>query len=51
MVRRLFFQQLGHVRYSKKLIEYEIIELKKDEDMLKVLVESKYWKRFCPIEI
>ena len=32
----------------KKLIEYQIIELKNNED---VLVESNYWKRFCPIKI
>jgi len=24
LVRRLFFQQPGHAKYSKKLIEYEI---------------------------
>jgi len=51
LVRRLFFQQLGHVKYSKKLIEYEITELKNDENVLKVLAQSNYWKRFCIIEI
>jgi len=51
VVRRLFFRQPGHAKYSEKLIEYEITELKNGEDMLKVLVESNYWKRFCPIEI
>ena len=44
VVRRLFFQQPSHVKYSEKLIEYEITELKNDEDMLKVLVESNYGK-------
>ena len=51
MIRRLFFQQLGHAKYSKNLIEYEITKLENDEDVPKVLVESNYWKRFCPIEI
>jgi len=47
----LFFWPPDHAKYSKKLIEHEIIELKNDEDVLKVLVESNYWKWFCPIEI
>jgi len=47
----LFFRQPGDAKYSEKLIEYEIIELKNDEDVLKVLVESNYWKRFYLIEI
>jgi len=42
VVRQLYFQQSGHAKYSEKLIEYEITELKNDEDMLKVLVESNY---------
>jgi len=42
VVRWLFFRQPDHVKYSKKLIEFKIIELKKDEDVLKVLVESNY---------
>jgi len=37
--------------FRKKLIEYQIIELKNNEGMLKILVESNYWKHFCPIEI
>jgi len=51
MVRRLFFQQSGHSEYSKKVIKFEIIKLKIDDDMLKVLVQSNYWKQFGPIEI
>ena len=34
----------------EKLIEYQIIELKINEDVLKVLIKSNYWKRFYPIE-
>ena len=37
--------------YLKNLIEYEIVELKNDKDVLKVLVQSNYWKRLCLIEI
>jgi len=44
VVRRLFFRQPDHAKYLEKLIEYEITKLKNDEDMLKVLVESNYWK-------
>jgi len=51
LVRRLFLRQSGHVKYSKNLIEYEIIELKNEKDVLKVLVQFNYWKRFCMIEI
>ena len=47
----MFFRQPGHAKYSENLIEYEITELKNDEDVLKVLVQSNYWKRFYPIEI
>jgi len=47
----LFFRQPGHTKYSEKLIEYQIIELKTNEDVLKVLTESNYRKRFCPKEI
>ena len=50
LVKRLFFRQPGHVKYLENLIEYEITELKNDEDVLKVLVQSNYWKRFYPIE-
>ena len=51
MVRRLFFQQPGHSEYSDKVIKFEIIELKTDDDVLKILVQSNYWKQFSPIEI
>ena len=37
LVRRLFFRQPGHSKYSENLIEYDITELKNDEDVLKVL--------------
>ena len=36
---------------QKKLIKYEIIELKNNKYVLKVLTESNYWKCLCPIEI
>jgi len=48
LVRWLFFRQPDHAKYSENLIEYKITELK---DVLKVLAQSNYWKRFCPIEI
>ena len=51
LVRQLFFRQPGHAKYSENLIEYEITELKNDEDVLKVLAQSNYWKWFCTIEI
>ena len=51
LVRRLFFRQPGHSKYSENLIEYDIIELKNAKDVLKVLAQSNYWKRFCTIEI
>jgi len=37
------------VAIFRKLIEYEITKLKKNEDVLKELVESNYWKQFCQI--
>ena len=49
LVRQLFFPQLEHIEYSEKLIKYQIIELITNEDMLKVLIGSNYWKCFCPI--
>ena len=36
---------------QKKLIDYEMTELKNNEDVLKVLTKSNYQKCFCPIEI
>ena len=50
-VRRLFFRQPGHYEYSNKVIKFEIIELKTNDVVLKVLVLSNYWKQFGPIEI
>ena len=41
-VRRLFFRQLGHFEYLDKVIKFEIIELKTNDDVLKVLVQSNY---------
>ena len=51
MVRRLFFRQPSHYEYSDKIIKFEIIELKTNDNVLKVLVHSNYWKKFGPIEI
>ncbi|KAL5176765.1 Protein FAR1-RELATED SEQUENCE 5 [Glycine soja] len=48
MVSRLFFRQPGHYVYSDKVIKFEIIELKTNDDMLQVLVQSNYWKQFGP---
>ena len=42
MVRRLFFRQPSHYEYLDKIIKFEIIELKTNDDMLKVLVQSNY---------
>ncbi|KAL5133306.1 hypothetical protein HKD37_03G006653 [Glycine soja] len=50
-VRRLFFRQPGRFEYSDKLIKYEINELKTNDEVLKVLVQSNYWKKYGPIEI
>ena len=47
----MFFRQPGHFEYSDKVIKFKIIELKTNDDMLKVLVQSNYWKQFGPIEI
>ena len=51
LVRRLFYRQPAHLEYSDKVLKFEIIELKSDDDVLKVLVESNYWKQFLLIEI
>ena len=51
MVRRLFFRKPSHHEYSEKVIKFEIIELKTNDDMIKVLIESSYWKKIEPIEI
>ena len=49
VVKQFFFRQPWHTKYSEKLIKYEIIELKNNEDVLKVLAKSNYWKCFSPI--
>ena len=36
---------------QKKVIKFEIIELKTNDDVIKVLLESNYWKKIGPIEI
>ena len=51
MVTQLFYRQPGHTKYHEKLIDYQITVLKNNEDVLKVLAESNYWKNFCPIQI
>ena len=51
MVRRLFFCQPGPFEYSDKLLKYEINELKTNDEVLKVLVQSNYQKKYGPIEI
>ncbi|KAL5137330.1 putative protein FAR1-RELATED SEQUENCE 10 [Glycine soja] len=50
-IRRLFFRQPAHFEYSDTLIKYEINELRTNEELLKVLVQSNYWKKYGPIEI
>ena len=50
MVRRLFFRQPRHYEYSDQIIKFEIIELKTNDDVLKVLAQSNYWKKFGPTE-
>ncbi|KAL5180176.1 Protein FAR1-RELATED SEQUENCE 5 [Glycine soja] len=50
-VRRLFFCQPARFEYSDTLIKYEINELRTNEELLKVSVQSNYWKKYGPIEI
>jgi len=50
-VRWLFFRQLSHYEYSAKVVKFEFIQLKANDDVLNVLVQSNYWKQFGPIEI
>ncbi|KAL5148735.1 putative protein FAR1-RELATED SEQUENCE 10 [Glycine soja] len=50
-VRRLFFCQPAHFEYSDTVIKYEINELMTNKELLKVLVQSNYWKKYGPIEI
>ena len=49
--KMIFFRQPGHFEYSDKVIKYEINELKTNDEVLKVLVQSNYWKKYGPIEI
>jgi len=51
MIRRLFFRKPSHHEYSEKVIKFEIIELKTNDDVIKVLLESNYWKKIGSIEI
>ena len=44
-IRRLFFCQPGRFEYSDKLIKYEINELKTNDEVLKVLLQSNYLKK------
>ncbi|RZC29485.1 Aquaporin PIP1-2 [Glycine soja] len=50
-VRQLFFRQPARFEYSDTVIKYEINELITNEELLKVLVQSNYWKKYGPIEI
>ncbi|KAL5128565.1 putative protein FAR1-RELATED SEQUENCE 10 [Glycine soja] len=50
-VRQLFFRQPARFEYSDTVIKYEINELMTNEELLKVLVQSNYWKKYGPIEI
>ena len=50
-VRQLFLRQPRRFEYSDKFIKYEINELKTNDEVLKVLVQSNYWKKYGPIEI
>ncbi|KAL5127382.1 putative protein FAR1-RELATED SEQUENCE 10 [Glycine soja] len=50
-VRRLFFCQPARFEYSDTVIKYEINDLVTNEELLKVLVQSNYWKKYGPIEI
>ncbi|KAL5148214.1 PKS-NRPS hybrid synthetase [Glycine soja] len=50
-VRRLFFRQPAHFEYSDTVIKYAINELMANEELLKVLVQSNYWKKYGSIEI
>ncbi|KAL5184779.1 Protein FAR1-RELATED SEQUENCE 6 [Glycine soja] len=43
-VRRLFFRQPAQFEYSDTVIKYEINELITNEELVKVLVQSNYWK-------
>ena len=47
----IIFSTVRPCKIFRKINRNEIKELKNDENVLKVLAESTYWKRFCPIEI
>ena len=47
----MFFRQSGRFEYSDKVIKYEINELKTNDEVLKVLVQSNYLKKYGPIKI
>jgi len=47
----LFFRKPSHHEYSEKVIKLEIIELKTNDDVMKVFIGSNYWKKIGPIEI
>ena len=51
MVRWLFFRKPSHREYLEKVIKFEIIELKTNDDVMKVLIKSNYWKKIGPIKI
>jgi len=36
---------------QKKVIKFEIIKLKTNDDVMKVLIESNDWKKIGPIKI
>ena len=41
----------SHFEYSDTVIKYAINELMANEELLKVLVQSNYWKKYGSIEI
>ena len=41
----IYYMKPSHHEYSEKVIKFEIIELKTNEDVMKVLIESNYWKK------
>jgi len=47
----IVFSTVRPCKIFRKINRNEIKELKNDENVLNVLAESTYWKRFCPIEI
>ena len=47
----MFFRQSGHAKYSEKLIEYEITELKNDDDVHTILMCNEQYSCVDPIEL